>query len=1153
MLKPAYTRLVSKIVRFRVAVVMSLCLLMVALAIAVIPITRGQKIGADEASGRPVPPRISSILAPGVLSLPGTLKPVVTTSVGSGVSQVVRGLPLTKPLQGPPWTGDAPLPLHPPHGLPSLPVQDPVQQTSAASLAMPAANQTFDGMSQGDACGNCIPPDPNGAVGPNHYVEMVNSSFAVYSKTGTKLSGPTDINSLFQGLPATAPCRLYNDGDPVVVYDHLADRWVLSQFAVNGGNGPYDECIAVSSTSDPTGSYFVYDFHRSDTIFHDYPKLGVWPDGYYLTTNEFDHNNNDLFVGAGVAALERDKMLAGDPGARMVFFDLSTVNSGFGGMLPSTVDGAPPPTGAPNYFAEVDSQLNTPSLGADAMRIWKFHVDWTNPANSTFGIDGLPDSTLPVASWVPAQCIEGQGTCVPQEGSPYGLDVLGDRIMFRLTYRNFGDHESLLVNHSVLADARIGVRWYEVRGLSSTPTIFQQSTFAPTDALWRWMGSLAMDHSGDIAVGYSTSSPSSFPSIAFAGRLANDPIGQLSQGEAQLFAGTGPENVAFYLPPVGRWGDYSALTVDPTDDCTFWYVNEYFNDFPVEDPGAPWRTRIGSFRFPQCVASSSTPTPTATPTPAPTPTSTPTPTPTPNPGVLPAPQDLGPKVGFQNYEAPGTLISVTSSSQGPSAKTVEYLGHDAGEPSVGNNWKSNVMSYQSDLQTLFVSFNDNCPATGQPVTWVNRPAPTSQFVDSDPIGFTDRYTGRTFAGELTLTSPTCKTSFSDDDGQTWIPALGFGLGASVDHETIGGGPFHAPLTRPTNMAGLYPDAVYYCSQLPAASCSRSDDGGLTFGPSVEVDPVADAHCGGLHGHIKVAPDGTVCLPMNDCDHIGSVIVSSDNGVTWTIRHVPGTVSEFNSKDPNSSGLQDPAVGVDTNGRAYFVIASMGNTDPTSGAALSSAAVVATSDDQGQTWQNVYDVGAIYGLKNIAYPAAVAADAGRAAVAFYGTTATGDESANGFTGSWHLYVAETFDGGAHWTTTDATPNMPIQRGCIWMHGGANICRNLLDFFDMTVDRDGRVEVGYVNGCAGGNCAQAASNATGNAYTATATIARQSSGRRLVALNGPANATTVPGMVSVTTRRVGNVVHLGWSEADTGSSAIVSYKIMRGIASGGETLL
>ncbi|HXJ37951.1 MAG TPA: PKD domain-containing protein, partial [Bryobacteraceae bacterium] len=171
------------------------------------------------------------------------------------------------------------------------------------------------------------------------------------------------------------------------------------------------------------------------------------------------------------------------------------------------------------------------------------------------------------------------------------------------------------------------------------------------------------------------------------------------------------------------------------------------------------------------------------------------PTPTPTPALLPAPPDPGPKVGFQNFEAPPTLVSVTSSSQGPSAKTVEYLGHDAGEPSIGNNWKTGTTVYQSDLQTLFITFNDSCPS-GSPATWVNRPAPTSQFVDSDPIGFTDRYTGRTFAGELTLTSPSCKTSFTDDDGQTWIATQGSGLGASVDHESIGGGPFHAPLTRP---------------------------------------------------------------------------------------------------------------------------------------------------------------------------------------------------------------------------------------------------------------------------------------------------------------------------------------------------------------------
>ena len=497
-------------------------------------------------------------------------------------------------------------------------------------------------------------------------------------------------------------------------------------------------------------------------------------------------------------------------------------------------------------------------------------------------------------------------------------------------------------------------------------------------------------------------------------------------------------------------------------------------------------------------------------------------------------------MGYQNFEAPGILTNVTSSSQGPSAKTVEYLGHDAGEPSIGNNWKTGTTVYQSDLQTLFITFNDSCPSSGQAATWVNRPAPTSQFVDSDPIGFTDRYTGRTFAGELTLTSPSCKTSFTDDDGQTWIPTQGSGLGASVDHQTIGGGPFHAPLTRPTNVPGLYPDAIYYCSQLPHSACARSDDGGATYGPIVEVDPVADGHCGGLHGHIKVAPDGTVYLPLNSCDGQGATIVSQDNGVTWTIQHVPNTVA-----NPN---LQDPAVGIDNNGRAYFVMSSA-----TGGGSIP---VVATSDDGGQTWQNIFDVGASYGLQNIAYPAAVAADPGRAAVAFYGSTTAGDASANGFRGNWHLYVSETFDGGQHWTTSDATPNAPIQRGCIWMHGGANICRNLLDFFDITVDREGRVEVGYVNGCAGGNCAQASSNATGNGYTATATIARQSSGRRLVAAFDPPNAMnarSAPGMPSVTTRRVGNVVHLGWSEGDNGNSAILNYKIMRGTASGAESLL
>ena len=509
-----------------------------------------------------------------------------------------------------------------------------------------------------------------------------------------------------------------------------------------------------------------------------------------------------------------------------------------------------------------------------------------------------------------------------------------------------------------------------------------------------------------------------------------------------------------------------------------------------------------------------------------------------------APPDTGPKIGFENFEAPGTLVQVADSSQGPTAHTVEYMGHDAGEPSIGNHWKTGVTNFQSDLQTLFIKFDDSCPSNGQKATWYNSPAPTSQFVDSDPIGFTDRQTGRVFAGELTLTSPSCKVSFTDTDGLDtlgqpslagWSPSSG-PLGSGIDHETIGGGPYHTPIP---SLPTPYPNAVYYCSQdLVTAFCLRSDDGGATFGPPV---PTYTSQCGGLHGHVKVAPDGTVYLPNNNCGGHGAVVVSEDNGLTWQIR----PVQNASAQTVANANLQDPAVGIDTSGRVYFAMAN-GNGSP----------VVATSTDHGQTWQHIYNVGAIYAIKNTFYPAAVAGDATRASVAFYGSTTPGDGSANSFNGIWHLYAANTFDGGKTWTTTDVTPTDPMQRGCIWAHGGADICRNLLDFFDMTVDKQGRVEVGYVDGCADGTCAQAALTAKGNAYTARGLIARQSSGRRLfVAFDPPSplTATSVPGMPSVTQRRVGSVVHLAWSEADTGNSTITQYQIWRGTASGAETLL
>ena len=505
---------------------------------------------------------------------------------------------------------------------------DPVVQTAPAAANMPAVGASFEGMNIAQGCGGCLPPDTDGAVGPNHYVQMVNSTLAVYNKaTGAMISGPTPIKNLW----SSGECAVNNDGDPIVVYDQLADRWLISQFIASAAPS-YAQCIAVSTSPDPTGTYYAYEFDQSTTVFHDYPKLAVWPDAYYMTTNEFP-SGQETNSGAGEFAFERPKMLLGQP-ARFIWFDSSNLAIGAayipGGQNPTNLDGrTPPPAGAPNYIVEVDALPSTPdpTNTSAVLVMWKFHVDWNNPANSTLGTGsgtpvpvggglytaaaGHPDFQVPIANFVPAQCVYGEGpNCVPEKVvagvHTATLDTLGDRTMFRVTYRNFGDHESMVVHHTVVtgADApngatRTGLRWYEVRNLSTTPAIYQQSTFAPldpTNPLWRWMGSAAMDHVGDIAIGYSASGPNYFPSIHYAGRLATDPLNDLTQGENVMFAGLGIQGF-----PLNRWGDYSDLTVDPNDDCTFWYTNEYL---PANRAGdllpVNWHTRIGSFKFSQC-------------------------------------------------------------------------------------------------------------------------------------------------------------------------------------------------------------------------------------------------------------------------------------------------------------------------------------------------------------------------------------------------------------------------------------------------------------------------------------------------------------------------------------------------------------------------
>jgi hypothetical protein len=562
-----------------------------------------------------------------------TFKPVVIQSIANGVSPAVRDLPRALPttqrveIELPPIRPSQPVPSG---------FVDPARQNSAAALAMPTPIATFEGQSSVDSAGGsaagciCTPPDPNGAVGPTQYVQMVNSVFSVYQKTsGVRLSGPTQINSLFQSLPDTSRCRIDNNGDPVVVYDQLADRWLVSQFAVGAGSGPTSsECIAISKGPDATGEYYIYDFDLGPQ-FEDYPHFGLWPDAYYMSTHEFSFASGNPFLGSAAWAFERDKMLAGQT-ARLVKFKLgSTTNTFFGGHLPSNLDGFTlPPAGSPNYFAEVDALGDgTRPDGApaqSALDIWQFHVDWANPLNSTFGNNGNPSSLTPVTPFFRPGCtVNASGNCVsedvPQAGDPGQLAAIGDRLMYRNAYRNFGDHESLVLNHTVVAQivmghtVQMGPRWYEVRNPGGTaplnpPVIFQQSTFGPTgqtDLLYRWMSSVAMDRMGDIAIGYSTSNLANFPSIAWAGRLSTDlPLSTLAQGEAQMFAGTGPQHNELFIPfsptGFGRWGDYTDMTVDPVDDCAFWYTNMYYSS--TDAPAGIWHTRIGSFKFPSCTA-----------------------------------------------------------------------------------------------------------------------------------------------------------------------------------------------------------------------------------------------------------------------------------------------------------------------------------------------------------------------------------------------------------------------------------------------------------------------------------------------------------------------------------------------------------------------
>ena len=411
------------------------------------------------------------------------------------------------------------------------------------------------------------PPDTYGNVGLSDYFQIVNCHFSIYSKTGTLLSGPTSTMTIWNGMPNN-----YNGGDGVVLYDAIADRWLIAQLSYSGNQNW--EMIAVSQTNDPTGSWYRWQYAFGTTL-PDYPKFGVWPDGYYMSANLFLMPSG-TYQGTEQCVYNRTAMLAGNSTAQMVSFTLPSSNNAYS-FLPSTCDGAFPPSGTPNYFVYMND-------APDCLGVYEFHVDWSDTSNSTFG------NCLQLT----VSTFNDNINSIPQKGTSTPAEVLSDRLMYRLQFRTFSDHWSMVFNHTVNAGSNVaGIRWYELRKTTGNWGIYQQSTYAPSDNNCRWMGSMAMDTAGNMGLGFSISSSNIYPAIKFTGRMKNDPLNTMDLPEKGIYYGTGSNtandgNVSGYC----RWGDYSSMTIDPSDGMTFWYTQQYFTSM-----GSNWQSRIASFQL----------------------------------------------------------------------------------------------------------------------------------------------------------------------------------------------------------------------------------------------------------------------------------------------------------------------------------------------------------------------------------------------------------------------------------------------------------------------------------------------------------------------------------------------------------------------------
>jgi hypothetical protein len=473
---------------------------------------------------------------------------------------------------------------------------DPLLQSTAnppgALASTPLPTLGFEGLSDDDNAavvgGRIVPPDTNGDVGLTHYVQFINLIFAVYDKaTGARVYGPVAGNTLWAGFGG--PCQNNNDGDPIVLYDHLAHRWLFSQFSINEGI----QCVALSSGENPvTSTYSRWAFVVSPGQQNDYPKIGLMPNAYYMTLRDFPSNDGDF---ASFVAMDRNAMLAGSAGASFVKFSVPCASGNCpDGVQPPHLEGPAPASGTPGVFSRAwDEEVDGPLEGNDGYRLWQMVPNFASPGSSTF-------SELPFVvaggNFDSAMCGFFQRACVVQPSPGEKVDPSDELQMYREQYRHFASYDSIVINTTVDATGRnvAGIRWAELRNSGSGWYLQQDGTYGPADGNNRWLGSAAMDKNGNIALGYSVSSRKTFPSVRYTSRLAGDAPGTMPGGEVTLVAGSDVQTRSY-----NRWGDYSSMSVDPADDCTFWYTQEYqANDDSRRD--FDFKTRIGSFKLAGC-------------------------------------------------------------------------------------------------------------------------------------------------------------------------------------------------------------------------------------------------------------------------------------------------------------------------------------------------------------------------------------------------------------------------------------------------------------------------------------------------------------------------------------------------------------------------